>query len=366
MNALPQNITKIHRIEPIGTKTGFPQTQTVFEITDGIWDLSSVKLLFTFNSDGVAPRGIDCLISSLSVSFDDVEVQSINNYHHLTRLMAVHNTPATSSNMLGNAQAVDLISMSDDEPYVIDRFHGILGTKDCVIKGRVRICIVWADAAVLLRDNDSTSYEISDLHLIVRSEIQDNVTERVEFDNFSSMFQLNENENQQTNIYIASRDIEYAIATFMTEDFHSKTSTQDYNGTSYYFSQGIPSIITNDAPVYVGISVNNIPVADHPINYFRANEYLDMIFDNDNRSMEHMTTLTKDGTLLIRSASTLATRQWALGLPIDVMDEDISYNITFHSTGNINTKNYSLLFVKYNSLLEIDTGENGSKYFFTR
>jgi hypothetical protein len=180
------------------------------------------------------------------------------------------------------------------------------------------------------------------------------------------MFQLNENENQQTNIYIASRDIEYAIATFISEDFHSKTSTQDYNGTSYYFSQGIPDIITNGAPVYAGISVNNVPIANHPINYFRAIEYLDMIFDNDNRAIEHMPTLTRDGTLLLRNPSILANRQWALGLPIDVMDEDIPSNITFHSTGNINTKNYSLLFVKYNSLLEIDIDETGSKYFFTR
>jgi hypothetical protein len=280
--------------------------------------------------------------------------------------MAVHNPTGSSSNMFGNTQAVDLISEADQEPYVIDKFHGILGTKECVIKGRVRICIVWADAAVLLRNNDSTSYEVSDLHLIVRSEIEDNVSERIEFDNFSSMFQLNENENQQTNIYIASRDIEYAIATLMPEDFHSKTSTQDYNGTSYYFSQGIPDIITNDSSVYVGISVNNLPIANHPINYFRAIEYLDMVFDNDNRSIEHMTTLTKDGTLLIRNPSILANRQWALALPIDIMDEDIPYNITFHSTGNINKKNYSLLFVKYNSLLEIDVDQNGSKYFFTR
>jgi hypothetical protein len=49
------------------------------------------------------------------------------------------------------------------------------------------------------------------------------------------MFQLNENENQQTNIFIASWDIEYAIATFMPEDFHSKTSIQDFTGQATIF-----------------------------------------------------------------------------------------------------------------------------------
>ena len=66
-----------------------------------------------------------------------------------------------------------------------------------------------------------------------------------------------------------------------------------------------------------------------------------------------MTTLTKDGTLLIRNPSILANRQWALALPVYVMDEDIPYNITVHSSRSINEDNYSLLFVKYNSLLAI-------------
>ncbi len=91
-----------------------------------------------------------------------------------------------------------------------------------------------------------------------------------------------------------------------------------------------------------------------------------MIFDNENRAIEHMTTLPRDGTLLLRNPSIVANRKWALGLPIDVMDENIPYNITFHSTGKINTKNYYILFVKCNSLLKVDIDETGSKYFFTR
>jgi len=78
-------------------------------------------------------------------------------------------------------------------------------------------------------------------------------------------------------------------------------------------------------------------------------------------------THTVDGTLLMRFPPTITSYQWACGLPIDIEDEeDINYDVSFYSKGNNNKKNYSLLFVKYNSLLELDNDETGSKYIYTK
>jgi len=174
--------------------------------------------------------------------------------------------------MFGNNQAIDLVAETDRIPFVIDKFHGILGTKDCVVKGKIRIVIEWADDVVLLRDNVSVGYEIAKPTLIIKSEIEENVNDRIEFDNFTSQFQLNESENQTTNIYIGSRDIEYVLATFLPDDYYSKISTQYWNGTSYFFSHGLKEIYLAQGPVYVGFSINNVPIANHPIPYDKAIE----------------------------------------------------------------------------------------------
>ena len=89
MNCTTTNITKIHRFYNIGPTDVFPKQQSTFEISEGIWDLSSVKLFFDVDSVGTLPQGIESLIDQLSVSIDGVEIQTIKNYNQLARIVSV-------------------------------------------------------------------------------------------------------------------------------------------------------------------------------------------------------------------------------------------------------------------------------------
>ena len=341
------------------------------ETQDGIWSLNSVKLFFKASIlAGAAnvcsfPRNLGSIIETLTVFIDDIEIQHIKNYNQLARIMNDYTKDQFSTNVLGNDTPIsntvsNTVYNFALTPCCIDAFYGILSSHG-IIKGKLRIQINLAPDNILLRPDSNAYYQLDETYMTIKSDSEENLAkienQSIEFDNFVSMMQQNITFNQQTNVFLNSRYIHYVLGTFLKPGFDTLVSTTANLGTSQYFLHGTNDE-TIDYKISVNFSVNNIPLSTSVIPYNNSVEYLDTIFNNTG-AISYPVYLNRDGTISTRNITEVLAYQWISGLPIDIKNNDKTLNISFNSTSAGNAKsNYSLIFVKCNSLLELNTNTN--------
>ena len=77
--------------------------------------------------------------------------------------------------------------------------------------------------------------------------------------------------------------------------------------------------------------------------------------------MNPLSLLSRTGGAWTRTIQVVNLYQWAFGLPINMINCDTPLNISFNSIGGTgqNSRNYTLIIVKFNSLLEynFDSGD---------
>lgn len=352
--------TTVYRVEPRESPNALAGDVSNFVTPDGVWDLSSFRVQFSATVTGAAnkcslPRGLAGLIDALAVYVDDIELQHIAKYGQLARILGDYDAPSYNSDVLDNTTMIsDSISSIQynvtNQPCCISSFHGLLGS-GATIKGSIRVQIFWAPNTVLVRDAASSTYALSGLHAVIKNGDPDNITKVVKFENWASGFQRNQSYNQQTPVSVNSQSIDGVVATFLAADFDTAVSTGGVGGTSRYYAHGTVTPAT-DFGISAMFTVNGNPLSAGHIGYSFAPEYLGDLFAGA-RSIPFPVALCRDGSVAVRTLSEVLAYQWCAGVPIKIKGNDKTVVVSFNTTGTTAAANFSMVFIKYTSTLEL-------------
>lgn len=351
--------------------------QISFTFPLGVFDLSTLRLWFTATMNGSAnnqslPRDVETLIETIEVFVNDVKVQHTNYYNQLVRTLldydrkedeVVQRTYLSNSMWINNGLGSTLNTVGG--LFCMNKWFGFLGSDALIntkLMGPVRVLLTFAPNAVLLSNITNATYSLSDVHMTVAEMHDDDYTPTsIEFDNFQSIIQYNNSFTQTTQMLVKSRHIDYVLATFLPPDYRSRAiaNTTTDNGTSYYFTHG-PGAPPNLAFPNIGwnFKINSLPALRYYPSQFASIEYMNMLFPETGSIA---TTLpNRLGTFVTLAQFQINRNLWVTGIELDMPaneGKDITFetNISANQTTNVATTNYTLLFVKCDSLLEYDS-----------
>ena len=358
-------MTTVYRIEPRESASCEAGGETNFVTPEGVWDLTNFRIQFYASVTGgtanrcTLPRGTASLIEALVVYVDDTEVQNIRPYNQLAVSLAHANTedrydpqanPGYISTSVNNA-----IYTIAEQACSISSFNGILGS-NAVIRGTLRVQIFWAPNTVLIRDNANAVYSLTGIHAVIAC---GNAAEvgHLEFDNWTSGLQRNQSYNQQTPVSIQSRQIDYALATFLVPDYDTALSTNALGGNSRHFVHGTGDLASNFSGTSVSFTADQIALSAGRIDYMHALGMLRM-FIGPVADNEYPVALARNGVNEVRNERSLLAYDWNTGVPINIVGSDKTVTVSFNSTGTSGGVNVSLLFVKTTCRLEWDEANN--------
>ena len=355
--------TTVYRIEPRESASCQAGDVSNFVCPEGVWDLSTFRLQFVATVNGKAdscslPRNMASLIDTLTVYVDDIEVQSISHYNQLARILVDYDSKSANTDVLDNGEYITdtLASVHynvSKTPCCVSSFHGLLGS-GTVIRGALRVQVFWAADTVLLRDAATVGYTLDGMHAVIKMGDPELVTTRIVFDDWASTHQRNQSFNQQTHISVQSTHIEYVLATFLSADYDRLVSTTNTGGSSLYFAHGTTDP-TADYGINVQFSADQVALSAGHIKYEFAPEHLADIFGGS-RSIAYPTTLCRDGTVAVRTLDEVLAYQWCAGLPIGLKGLGRTVTLSFNTIGARVADNFSLLFVKTSSVMEVTDG----------
>jgi hypothetical protein len=302
------------------------------------------------------------LIDALGVYVDDIEVQHITRYNHLHRILADYDSKNNNNDVLDNGDYISntlssVVYNVSNQPCCISDFHGLLGS-GATIRGTIRVQVFWAPNTVLLRNAATSTYSLSGMHAVIKQGSPDMLTKNIMFDDWTSSFQRNQSYNQQTHVTVQSNDIEWVVATFLPTDFDTAVSTTATGGSSRFFVHGTATPAT-DFGIHCHFTLDQVQLSAGGIKYNFAPEYLGDIFargasGGGGRSIAYPTVICRDGSIAVRSMAEVLAYQWCAGVPIGLRGSGKTVTVSFNTTGTVAAANFSMIFVKTNSIMEAD------------
>jgi len=270
---------------------------------------------------------VETLIEHLWITVDGEEVQRINHYNQVFRMLW------DSEQRWDEQRARHLLSFSSyiinglnqniytftNTPMCMTKWYGLLGSGaviDTRLTGPIVVNMQFAPNSVLLSSLATAIYSLSDVNLNVRV-LPDTtpVPRTCVFDNFRCILQSNTNFTQITQMAVTCRKLKYMAATFLTPGYRSTaiTTTSNPIGTSAYFTRGTSAAAL---PVFnFNFAVDEANLMDPTVNYLYGLVFMQMIFPD---GMTFYNVFTNNGAISNQSISTAGFLKgcFACGIPV--------------------------------------------------
>lgn len=338
----------ITRINPKEKTSVVANDTSTFEISDGVYDLSTLRLWFIGTINGAdidrmaLPRDVETMIETLEVSYGGMR-QLITNYGQIFRILEDYTSSIDETfqrSMLSNSLSIPNNTPNaqfnvSKTPFCITKWIGFLNSK-AIVRGPLTIKITWAPDNVLIARANST-YVLEDLHLTIERDNRLGPTHVITYNGFLSTTQYNTSYNQITQMDVVSPYVDYVMATFQPLDYKTRASntTTSPQATSYYFSRSAQPLTWN-------FTVNNTNMISYNPMREQGFEYMTMMLG---KASSIQFQFTKSGSTQHRFFNDLAESVFCCGVKLD-QDASEGLNIAFKTFSDVVRPNLSLMIVK--------------------